>query len=140
MRVVEFGYAGAGGEERLHQLMQDERAVLVDIRLSPRSRWQPQFNRSALESKYTSRYLWLGNKLGNLNYKPEDRTKGIQIAAPRDGTARLLTGLERGFTLILMCACRDYASCHRHTVIDLLRERVPELEVVHPELETSKQH
>lgn len=136
MRVIEFGYAGAG-EERLHQLMQDEKAVLVDIRLSPRSRWQPQFNRSALAAAYPGAYLWLGDTLGNLNYKPEDREKGIKLAHPETGIARLITGMRKGFTLIIMCACRDFATCHRHVVVDLLCEQVPELEVVH--VEDSKQ-
>lgn len=133
MRVVEFGYAGAGGEERLHQLMQDEKAVLVDIRLSPRSRWQPQFNRSALASTYPGAYLWLGDTLGNLNYKPEDREKGIKLVKPETGIARLITGMRKGFIPIIMCACKEFTTCHRHTVIDLLHAQVPELEVVHAE-------
>ncbi|EFH82739.1 DUF488 family protein [Ktedonobacter racemifer] len=130
MKVVEFGYAGAGGEERLHQLMQDEKAILCDIRLSPRSKWYPQFNGKALRETYGARYLWLGETLGNKNYNNDE---GIVLADPERGITRLMAGLRKGYTLILLCACKQYESCHRHTVVDLLREKVPGLEVVHPE-------
>lgn len=137
MKVIEFGYAGRGSKERLQELMKDKNVVLVDIRATPRCKWEPAFNRNSLAEDYRGQYLWLGDELGNKNYRPEDREKGIQLVKPESGIPRLMLGLEKGFTLVLFCACREYESCHRHTVVDLLQARVPGLEIVHPEHETA---
>jgi uncharacterized protein (DUF488 family) len=100
--------------------MQDEKAVLVDIRLSPRSRWQPAWNQSALIERWGDRYIHLP-ELGNLHYKPEDREKGIKLANPEQGLHDLETYVLRaGYTAVVMCACKSYETCHRHVVCELI--------------------
>ena len=54
----------------LEGLMADAAAYLVDIRLSPRSQYKPEFNKSALEKQFPKRYVHIP-ELGNLNYRPE---------------------------------------------------------------------
>jgi uncharacterized protein (DUF488 family) len=81
-------------------------AILVDIRLVPRSR-KPGFNASQLAARYGDAYEHC-EALGNRNYKGGpirlvDETRGIAFVL-----ARLM-----GQPVILMCGCRDAATCHR---------------------------
>jgi len=128
-KVVPFGYAD-GGVATLERLMQDERAYLVDIRLSPRSNWQA-FNQQALSARFHHRYIHMP-ELGNVNYSSRDR--GIQIADAGRGIPRLINGISQGYTLIVMCGCREYESCHRHTVVDLLLKAMPDVLVELPDM------
>ena len=126
--IIPFGYA-AGGVSALERLMEDERAYLVDIRLSPRSRWQA-FNKQALQARWRSRYLHLP-ELGNVHY---NNGHPIKIANPDQGIARLVNGLSQGYTIVLMCGCVEYESCHRRTVVHLVQEVMPQARVEMPEV------
>ncbi len=126
-RVIPFGYAD-GGVPALERLMQDG-AYLVDIRLSPRSR-MPAFNQNALQARFQKRYIHMPD-LGNVNYR---NGEPIKIAHPGRGISRLVNGLNQGYTLILMCGCKDYSSCHRHTVVDLLLKAIPDVRVELPDM------
>ncbi len=126
-RVIPFGYAD-GGVPALERLMQDG-AYLVDIRLSPRSR-MPAFNQNALQARFQKRYIHMPD-LGNVNYR---NGEPIKIAHPGRGISRLVNGLNQGYTLILMCGCKDYESCHRHAVVDLLQVAMPDVRVEMPDV------
>lgn len=121
-KVIPFGYASDGMGKLIH-LMKDEKAYVVDIRLFPYSKWHRAFNKRALAQRFPKRYIHMP-ELGNLHYRPEDRQKGIQLANPERGIARLMKGLEKGYTLILLCACKD-KGCHRWEVIKLLEDAMP---------------
>lgn len=69
-------------------------------------------------------------ELGNVHYRLQDRKKGIKIANAERGIARLLKGLSQGWTVILLCACKE-KDCHRWTVITLLEEALPEMPIEH---------
>jgi hypothetical protein len=93
----------------------------VDIRLRPASRWNSAWNRDALTRQWGIRYLWKGDSLGNRNYKPEDRSKGILLANPEKGVAEVVQLLKGGYQVILLCACKRAESCHRTRVADLIQ-------------------
>lgn len=114
-----LGYTEPEAAEKLAQLMADPDMLLVDIRLYPNSRWAFQWNKKALRNRYPGRYQWLGESLGNLNYKAKDREKGIQLAHPEWGKVVLLDRLSR-HDIVLLCACKNYETCHRKTVVELL--------------------
>jgi hypothetical protein len=125
-RLTPFGYATAEAEQRLETLMQDEKAVLVDIRYNPVSRWRPLWNRKALKEKWEERYFFYPS-LGNVNYK---NGGDIQLNDAGKGIPLLVEGLQKGRNLIILCACKQFESCHRHTVVELVRQVLPEVEVV----------
>ncbi len=126
-KIIPFGYA-SGGVVELERLMRDKRAYLVDIRLSPRSKWQA-FNQEALQARFHSRYIHMP-ELGNKNY----RSGGpIQIAYAEQGIARLIDGIMQGYTIVLMCGCKEYESCHRRTVVNLFTGVMPEVQVEMPD-------
>jgi len=126
-KVIPFGYAD-GGTSALDRLMQGDRAHLVDIRLSARSRI-PVFNEAALKARFAGRYMHLP-ELGNVNYK---NGQPIQIADPDRGISRLMNGIDQGYTIVLMCGCKQYELCHRSVVVDLLKRAMAEVEVELPD-------
>ncbi len=126
-KMIPFGYA-SGGIPILLRLMQDEQAYLVDIRLSPRSKWQA-FNQEALQARFHRRYIHMP-ELGNKNY---NNGGPIRIAYASRGIARLMRGIMQGYTLVLMCGCFEYESCHRRTVVNLLQGVMPGVQIEMPD-------
>src|SRR5260370_40673199 len=96
--------------------------VVVDVRSSPYSRRNPQFNREAIQYALRNaciRYLFLGRELGARREEPECYVKGQarydlieKTNSFRLGLERLRTGLER-FHIALLCAENDPITCHR---------------------------
>lgn len=100
------GYAAAG-------------ALILDIRTEPWSR-RPEFRREVLAPALGSAYRHCLN-LGNRNY----RTGGtIQIIGLPQGLALLADQLVLR-PVVLLCGCRDAASCHRTYVAEALRGMLP---------------
>ena len=117
--ILTIGYTELGAQERIDAFLKDESAVLVDIRFSARSRWAGQFGKGVLERRYKKQYVHCP-EFGNVNYRPEDRSKGIELAWPDLGLKRVMWRIQAGHPVMLMCACKDYGKCHRKVVYDLL--------------------
>lgn len=126
MKVYPFGYAAPGASEVLRELMASPRALLIDTRYMPHST-HVEWRRKSLEQRYGQRYRWAGQFLGNRNYKGGE----IELVDPATGICGLRKYLDEGYDLVLLCACQDYAQCHRHVIIDLLLEQMPTVEIVH---------
>ncbi|GHO97251.1 hypothetical protein KSF_072990 [Reticulibacter mediterranei] len=126
--VYPCGYSRDGA--LVHHLMaRNPRMLLIDTRLSPRSRL-PEWNRSALHTRYGKRYRWAGAFLGNRNYA----TSGpITLAGPETGIAGLLRYTQEGHSLILLCGCHDYTRCHMQVIVSLLQQACPTVLAVLPE-------
>jgi hypothetical protein len=126
MKVYPCGYAVHG--PLIEALMQqDPGLLLIDTRYSPRSRI-PGWSETTLRRRFGERYRWAGTTLGNVNYA---RGGPITLAAP--GITGLIHCLREGHSLILLCGCRDYASCHRRLIVEMLVERFPAATIIHPE-------
>jgi uncharacterized protein (DUF488 family) len=109
--------------DRLRQLLlAHEVSAVADVRSSPYSRMNPQFNRENLrEDLRSSRiaYVFLGAELGA---RTEDRSCYVdgKVQYDRLGhTALFQSGLERVLTgalkhrIALLCAEKDPLTCHR---------------------------
>lgn len=119
-RVSALGYAAPNAALLLEALMSEPNTLLVDIRLSPLSRWSPAWRGSVLARRYGSRYQHLP-AFGNVNY----RTSGsIQLADVDAGIEWAMKHLLQGEHLVLLCACKDYVRCHRKVVYDLLQSQL----------------
>lgn len=115
-----LGYAAPDATQALEQLMSKPQTIVLDIRYSPRSRWQPAWNKTALATRYGKRYIW-ASRLGNLNYKQRER--GIQLAeGHEEAVQKAATLLQRGYSLVLLCACKNEQTCHRRVVAKLIQE------------------
>lgn len=123
-RVYPIGYSNNG--HLVEQLMQNEKALLIDTRYSPNSRMSA-WTGHALQRKYGDRYRKLGQFLGNVNF----RGGPILIAHPDAGIEQLIQYLD-DYDLILLCQCPEFSACHRSVIVDLLLQQVI-VEVVYPE-------
>lgn len=108
-----LGYSGLTPAD-LRELAETRDLVVLDIRYSPRSR-RPEWTRARLSALLGARYVHLP-ELGNLNYKGDGP---IVLADPQEGVRRAAQYLAQGDALLL-CACRDLATCHRLPAGELL--------------------
>ena len=103
-------------------LIVNPRAYLVDTRLDPYCKWSPLWQRKGLEAGWGERYLYRGDWLGNVHHRDAD--KPIQLADEERGISWLIRGLERGYTLLLLCGCAHYERCHRKVIYELVKARL----------------
>lgn len=45
-----------------------------------------------------------------------------------------MNGISQGYTIVLMCGCKEYSLCHRQTVVSLLRDAMPEATIEMPDV------
>jgi uncharacterized protein (DUF488 family) len=111
--------------------MHDITAV-CDVRSSPYSRFNPQYNRESLKDnllKNGIKYVFLGKELGarsddptcyqdgNVQYDRLAKTELFQL-----GLERLLKG-ARDYNIALVCAEKDPIECHRTILVSRELER-----------------
>ncbi len=114
---------------------------LVDVRSTPASGRFPQFNKAELSDFLKSkgiRYLHFGKEFGARHTDPAlldddgkvDFEKVRQTANFQNGVERLRAGLEKGFTISLMCSEAEPFDCHRFSMISGFLEQC-EFEINH---------
>ena len=134
MTIYTLGYSGWKIED-VEAVLDRLDAILVDVRMVPRTRWAPLWNGSALHTRLGDRYVWL-KQFGNRNYK--GTFEQIEIADFPAGERRLreLIGCGpapsavEGKAVVLLCGCRDVNVCHRKVVAEGLAQAW-KAEVVH---------
>jgi uncharacterized protein (DUF488 family) len=119
--IYTFGYQGKRAVDLLAKLEQLD-AVLCDVRLSPRSRWAPEWNQKQLAALLGERYVHVP-ELGNVNYKGGP----VEIADLSTGLGTILD-LAATRAVVLMCVCSKLCGCHRETIAEALHERSVETE------------
>lgn len=107
-------------------LTQQHIEVLADVRSTPFSRFNPQFNRGKLEASLREagiRYEYLGEELGARSKDPAHFEGGkvsyAKLAASepfKRGLARLLAE-ARHTRVAMMCAEREPLDCHRTILV-----------------------
>lgn len=115
--IYTAGYGAGWSPAILVEVLDQYAAMLLDIRMKPWSKtmaWQ----KPSLQARLgTSRYLHVP-ALGNLNYA----TGGaIVLQSPAAGV-RIVGGQLELRNVLLLCGCREVASCHRTVAADLLHE------------------
>jgi uncharacterized protein (DUF488 family) len=100
--------------------------ALADVRSAPLSRFNPQFNKHALERNLRPqgvKYVFLGRELGARSRDPScyenGRVQYVGLARTenfRQGIERLIRGAQ-GHRIALMCAEREPLECHRTLLV-----------------------
>ena len=116
--VYTLGYSQPGARLVLDTLIWHEGWLLVDIRHAPVSTW-PDWTQRALLQRYGPGYVHLP-ALGNLHYR--DHRLPIVLADAPTGVRSVMQTVDDGQRCLLLCACKDYRTCHREIVARLLQQ------------------
>ena len=129
--------------EFIELLRRHEISLVADVRSSPYSRYNPQFNREPLEESLKANgigYLFLGKELGPRVDDPGCYVNGTvkysllaERPAFRVGVERVVRGVER-HRIALMCAEKEPLECHRTLLVaQALTARGLRVDHIHPD-------
>ena len=113
-------------------LSQHRVTAVADVRSTPYSRFNPQFNRETLEEdlrKHGIRYVFLGQELGARSDDSSCYEKGrvrysrlVRTERFRHGVGRVVRGSET-YQIALLCAEKEPLDCHRTLLVAPALER-----------------
>ena len=131
--VLSFGHSNIGWDEFSYALEQFDIGCVIDVRSSPRSRWQ-HFNKPQLRVRLNQMgvsYIHLGDALGGMPVNgPTDYTTRRSTAAFTTAIETVL-GIAARCTPALLCAERDPLHCHRFSLIARHLHGLPDVRVEH---------
>jgi uncharacterized protein (DUF488 family) len=125
-RLFTIGHSNHPWPVFLDLLRRQGVTAVGDVRSSPYSAYNPQYNRETLAAALKEAgiaYVFLGEQFGARRIEPECYVDGrvrfdlvSRTAAFREGVLRLMDGL-RSYDVALMCAERDPLECHRSGLV-----------------------
>ena len=125
-KLFTVGHSNHDIEQFLDLLVANGITAVCDVRSSPYSRHNPQFNREILHASLKKRniaYVFLGKELGPRSDDPgcyvDGKVQYSRLAASENfhrGIGRLKAGMER-YRIAMMCAEKDPVGCHRMILI-----------------------
>ncbi len=127
-RLYSIGYATKPIPTFIEQLNRYHINVVADIRSVPFSKTFHDYHQGAIQGHLVRagiRYVYLGEELGPRSKEPHHYDACGQVQFDRlrhsslykQGVERLKTGIQRDYTIALMCAEKDPANCHRSLLI-----------------------
>lgn len=143
--IYSIGHGIKKIETFLNELNSFKISYLVDVRTSPYSKYNPQFNREILKNdleKAGITYVYLGENLGGL---PSDRSCYIDGKVDYDlikekgffkeGLKRLIVANTKNLNVVIMCSESKPEECHRSKLIgqELLKQNISLLHIVSSE-------
>jgi len=126
--IYSIGYGNRSWHTTLGLLKRFECEFLVDVRSNPHSKFNPDYNREALQALCAAeriRYLFMGDVLGGKPtgkdcFDDEGKVDYIRLAETRSfqsGVARLTLAFEKGLSLFILCSELKPEMCHRSKLI-----------------------
>lgn len=126
--IYTIGHSNHSIEHFLSLLKDNHITVVVDVRSMPYSKYATQFNKEQISSyliKNNIDYIFLGNELGG---KPNDsRFYGddgsvlydeiVKTEQFQRGIKRILSGVHKGYSIVLMCGEERPDECHRRKLV-----------------------
>lgn len=124
--VYTIGHSNYSIEHFLHLLDLHKIEAVADVRSSPYSRHNPQYNRETLQDSLKTagiQYVFLGKELGARSEDPtcyvENQVQYDRLAQTplfQAGIDRVLKGANQ-YRLALMCAEKEPLQCHRTILV-----------------------
>lgn len=125
-RLYTVGHSNHEIHRFMELLKMHEITAVADVRSSPYSKFNPQYNREPLQKTLKESgiaYVFLGVELGPRSEDPscyvDGKVQYRRLAAAqsfRSGLNRLLTGMKT-HRIALMCAEKDPITCHRMILV-----------------------
>ena len=125
--IFTIGHSTHPAEHFIGLLQQHMIDVVADVRSTPYSRFNPQFNREEFRIRLRESgifYVFMGKELGARSDDPSCYREGrVQYAALADsklfqaGIDRLCEGVAKDHRIALMCAEKDPLECHRTILV-----------------------
>lgn len=124
--ILTIGHSNHTTEKFIGLLREHSVTALADVRSSPFSRFNPQFNKDILRrhlEPHGIKYVFLGRELGarssDASCYENGRVQYERLASTalyREGLDRLTRGLH-SFHIALMCAEKEPLACHRTLLV-----------------------
>lgn len=126
--IYTIGHSNYSMERFVEMLRQFNIDVVVDIRGTPYSKYNTQYNKEALHNTLKElgfRYIYMGREFAaqrdnKIIYTWEgysDFEKVVNEPSFIEGVERLKKGLAKGYTIVLLGAKQDPANCHRFALV-----------------------
>jgi uncharacterized protein (DUF488 family) len=134
-----IGHSTHSSEAFIELLSAHSVTAVCDVRSSPYSKFNPQFNRETLQKElklHGIAYVFLGKELGprsdDLSCYTEGKVQYSKLAETdlfHQGLERLKNGMK-SYRIALMCSEKDPITCHR-TILICRHLRLQEIEIQH---------
>jgi uncharacterized protein (DUF488 family) len=131
--IYTIGHSTHSREKLIELLRMHEITAVGDVRSSPWSRMNPQFNRESLAAALAEAgilYVFLGKELGARSDDPKCYRNGkaqyrriAETDTFRRGLGRVEAGMEE-YRVALMCAEKEPVECHRTILVSRELERL----------------
>lgn len=120
-RLYTIGYGNRTASEVFALLRKQGVEKLIDVRSIPYSRYRPMFNKNSLvlQSKDEGvEYIFKGYELGaKLNGIYPDYQQLRNRPEYMEGLKYLISEIEAGCNIAIMCCELDHLKCHRYSLI-----------------------
>jgi uncharacterized protein (DUF488 family) len=125
-KIYTVGHSSQTQEEFLSLISAFDIDCIVDVRSVPASKYTPQFNLEQIKWFLKARgvqYLHFGDEFGarRTDCINDDGQVDFELAVKTPaflrGVERLRKGLEKGFTISLMCSEAEPLECHRFSLV-----------------------
>jgi uncharacterized protein (DUF488 family) len=125
--VYTVGHSTHSIEHFVGLLTKNKIDVVADVRSSPYSGFNPQFNKEDLAAslqEYCIKYVFLGDEFGARSSDQScyidgkvqyDRLAKTELF--RSGVERIRQGVDRGYKIALVCAEKEPLDCHRTILV-----------------------
>lgn len=135
MEIYTIGHSNYSVEKLLDMLKIYDINCVIDIRGTPYSKYNVQFNKETIRKTLTDRgylYIYMGKefavqRMNKSSYTKEgyaDFEKAMRDEHFLEGLERLKNGLNKGYKIALMGAMQDPINCHRAILVGrALREK-----------------
>jgi len=124
--IYTIGHSTHPAEKLIELLKRHEITAVCDVRSSPYSQFNPQFNRETIQSelkKHGVAYVYLGKELGPRSDDPgcyeNGKVQYDRLAKTdlfHEGIRRAKEGMK-SYRIALMCAEKDPIMCHRTILV-----------------------
>lgn len=127
MTLYTIGYSGYSRDEFLKEIRRHSIDCIVDVRSNPHSRYFSDYDKESIALFLKDNQILYRHYDKEFGARQEDRryytggildfAKFVKSDAFQSGIQKIVSGMQQGYTFVLLCAEKDPASCHRACMV-----------------------